>query len=88
MAIPGEVDADLKRTVTIKSAMPMANLYFRAAAGGKIEEKDGAFVVDDRVRLKFTGAQPRVRTVDGKSELLVPLALKDGQATFTETISW
>jgi hypothetical protein len=58
VAIPGEVDADLKRTVTITSANPPTNLYFRAALGGKIEETDGIFTVDGRMRLKFTGAQP------------------------------
>ena len=88
VAIASEGDAGFHRTVTIHSANPNSKFYFRAAVGGKIAEKDGAFIVDEKLKLKFTGAKPVVRNSDGKSELLVPLAFTGNEAKFTEELSW
>lgn len=90
IAVPGEVDADISRKLTLKSASaPAGTLYFRAAIGSKIEEQAaGVFLVDGRTRLKFPGATPRVRMDNGKSELLVPVVFANGQAVITEEISW
>jgi hypothetical protein len=40
------------------------------------------------MKLKFTGAQPIVRVVDGKSELLVPIIFTGKDAKFVEEITW
>jgi mono/diheme cytochrome c family protein len=90
IAIPGEVDATIQRTLTFsaKEAAP-GTLYFRAAVGPKIDEKDGVFTVGENLRLKFSGAaKPLIRDADGKQELLVPITFKDGKAVITESISW
>ena len=87
--IPGDVDAGLRRTLTLKSASPTGPLYFRAATGAKIEDQGaGIFLVDGRMKLRFSGANPRIRTDNGKSELLVPVVFANGQAIITEEISW
>jgi cytochrome c len=89
VAVPGEVDASIRRMLTLKAASgPAGSLFFRAAVGAKIEEQDGAYLVDGRMKLRFPGAKPRVRTDNGRSELLVPVVFTNGQAAITEEISW
>ncbi|HET6408847.1 MAG TPA: hypothetical protein VFG14_13260, partial [Chthoniobacteraceae bacterium] len=90
VAVPGEVDADFRRTFTLKTgSAPSEPLYFRAAAGGKIEEAEGgSYLIDGRVKLRFPGATPRIRTENGNSELLVPVVFANGRAVITEEISW
>jgi hypothetical protein len=87
-AVPSNLDAGLKRTVTLHATQPVSKLYFRAAIGDKIKEKDGAFVIDDRLTLKFTGVKPVVRNSDGKAELLVPLTFAGDGAKFVEEMTW
>jgi hypothetical protein len=88
VAIPGEVDAGFRRTITVKGTAPTnAKLYFRAATGKITRDKD-AFVIDEKLRLKFPGAAPIVRGEGDKAELLVPIALAKGQATLTEELAW
>ncbi len=88
-AVRGEVDAGLTRTITLRSAQPPATLYFRAARAERtIEAKDGAFLVDGKVRMKFPGAQPVVRSSEGKSELLVPVQFSNGAAKIVQEITW
>jgi hypothetical protein len=72
----------------VPSAPPVSKLYFRAAIGDKIEEKDGAFIVDEKLKLKFTGVKPVVRNSDGKAELLVPLTFAGNDARFVEEMTW
>jgi mono/diheme cytochrome c family protein len=88
IAVPGEVDARLLRTLTLKAANAPANVYFRAAVAPKIVEKEGGFLVGENVWMKFTGSQPRIRTIDGKTELLVPVNFAAGQAVITQEITW
>ena len=80
--------AVLKRTVTITSSKDIKNLWYRAAAGGNIgEAKGGAYNVAGQftTRIKLGGdAKPLVR----KSELLVPIVLRDGKASFTQELLW
>jgi hypothetical protein len=67
----------------------VANLYFRAAAAEKIADKgDGTFVVDEHLLLKFPGSQPRLRSQDGKMELLIPVIFQNGQAQLVQEIVW
>lgn len=82
-------DTDFKRTVTLHAAKPAAGLYFRAAAGAKIEDRgNGLFVVDGKLRLKFDGAKPAIRHVGDKDELLVAVTFQNNEAKLVETISW
>ena len=87
VAVPAEVDANLKRTITVTTSDAVAKIYFRAAVADKIEERDGAFLVG-KMTLKFTGTKPIVRTSEGKSELLVPVNFIGKTSTFTEEIAW
>jgi cytochrome c2 len=80
----------LKRTLSLTAAAPPANLWFRAAAAGKIEPQTGdTYKIDNRLTLKITGpGKPEIRQSAGKSELLVPVIFEGGKATFTLTYDW
>jgi hypothetical protein len=86
--VPTDTDPDLKRTLTIRGGKFGEHLFFRAAVADKIVEKDGAFLVGEKVKLKFPGAKPLVRQSDGKSELLVPVTFTGRDAKIVEEISW
>ena len=89
LAVPGDGDATFRRTLTLRATKPVANLFFRAAIGTKIEaQADGAFLVDDKVRLKFTGAKAEVRKRGDKTELLVPVTFNGKEARLVEEILW
>jgi len=91
VAVLGETDAGLHRTLTLtaKAEPTGGRLYFRAAAGAKIEEKGGGlFLVDGKLQLRFPGSQPIVRASGGGMELLVPVVFKDGSARITEDFVW
>jgi mono/diheme cytochrome c family protein len=88
VAFPGEVDATFRRALTIKGAAPATGkLYFRAALG-KIGRAGDAFIVDEKLRLKFQGATPVVRGEGDKAELLVPVEFRDGKAAFVQELIW
>ena len=71
-----------KRTLTVQSKDAPAGLWYRAAAGKKIEEKNGEFLIDNGLRLRIDEARIR------GAELLVPVELKDGSKTIVVTYSW
>src|SRR5262249_38098427 len=84
----GGKELALRRTLTLTSASPPANLVYRAAVGDRIEEApDGSFRIDGW-RLKVTGARGRVRTSGGKAELLVPVTFRDGKAEVEVEYVW
>ncbi len=87
VAVPAEVDATLKRTITLTAPKAIERLYFRAAVADKIEAKDGAFIVG-KMTLKFPGAKPIVRAANGKSELLIPLIFAGKEAKIVEEMVW
>src|SRR5262245_15562300 len=62
VAVAGEADAYFRRTLTIRQAgtLILGKLYFRAAVG-KIAKDGETYVVDEKLRLKFPGAQPVLR---------------------------
>jgi len=88
IAVASEGDPSFHRAITVHSTQPIEKLYFRAATGDKIVEKDGVFIVDERLKLKFTGVTPVIRNSGGKAELLVPLTVKGADAKFAEDLSW
>jgi mono/diheme cytochrome c family protein len=87
VATQGEVDAAFVRTISVTAPNPIERLYFRAAVGEKIEEKDGAFFVG-KMKLRFPGSKPLVRSSEGKSELLVPVAFAGKSARIVAEIAW
>jgi mono/diheme cytochrome c family protein len=88
LAVAAKDEAHIRRTLTIRAEKPVAQLYFRAALGEKIEEEDGVFVIDEKLRLKFPGAHPVVRQSEGQAELLVPVEFAGSEAKLVEEISW
>jgi cytochrome c2 len=82
-------DVHLLRTLTLTAEKVPENLYFRAAVGNKIEEKDGWYRIDEAWRLKVpNGVKGRVRTSAGKSELIVPVTFTEGKAQLMIEYSW
>jgi hypothetical protein len=89
VAVPGEIDAGIKRTLTFTADQTVAHLYFRAAIGDKIaEQPDGSFLVGEKAKYKFPGAKALIRSSGGKSELLVPVAFDGNAAKLVEEIAW
>lgn len=81
-------DNGLQRTVILKSAARLENTYLRIAGGQSIEPVDGAFIVDG-IRYQFAGAEPVLRTIDNRRELLVPItSAANVEATIGYTIVW
>jgi len=73
-----------KRVLTFASKEPQASLWFRVAAGRKIEQRDGLYVLDNGLKLKIEGGAPTVRA----GELLVPVPLKERESMILLTYSW
>jgi cytochrome c2 len=92
MAVPGELDAFFRRTLTLKSSKPIAGLWFRAWAGSKIDQdKPGQYFVDSKLTLRLqlaNGVTPVVRQNSGRMELLVPVKFERGQAQIIEELIW
>ncbi|MCA9115506.1 MAG: c-type cytochrome [Planctomycetaceae bacterium] len=99
---PGQPDAGFRRTITLKSPRaPSGTLWLRAAVG-KVEPEEGvtgSWLIDGVLRLQqkqhadtADGAEnarePLRRTVDGKTELLLPVRFTDGKATLVLTYHW
>jgi hypothetical protein len=84
--------AELIRRFNVAAKAPVKNLYFMAGAGEKIEQKSpGVWVVDGKVTLKLTlpgGLTPAVRDADGQQQLLIPIQMTGGSASFDVEMSW
>jgi mono/diheme cytochrome c family protein len=85
----------LKRTFSLQTDDPVSSFYFLAADGKKIVAEDGVYVVDDRVRYKFTGSlsgKPFIRDIEGQQQLLLPIDFtkKKNQhvAEFSVEMNW
>ncbi|HSU67501.1 MAG TPA: hypothetical protein VLJ39_11560, partial [Tepidisphaeraceae bacterium] len=82
---------DLQRKFTISGKQPSGNLYFLAAAGKKIDQKSpGVWSVDDgKMTINLDPKlQPTVRDSNGQKQLLVPIQLTNGTASFDVEMSW
>jgi mono/diheme cytochrome c family protein len=81
-------DPSIRRTLTLTGKGE--KLHFRAAVGSKIETlSDGWYRIDGTWKLKIDSAvAPQVRSSGGKSELLVPVPLKDGKARIVLDYVW
>lgn len=80
----------MQRTLMIQSDTSANDLYFRAARAEQISDQGGgAFRIDDRLTLTIAApAKPIIRQQDDTSELLVPLAFTNQQATINLTYDW
>jgi mono/diheme cytochrome c family protein len=89
-AVAGKGGPALKRTLTLTAERPVANLWFRAAAGDKIEPAgDGWYRVNGEYRVRVESAAPPVlRQSGGKKELLVPVRFDKGRARIVQEIVW
>jgi mono/diheme cytochrome c family protein len=79
-----------RRTLSLASEKPVQNLYFRAAAAGKIEETSGgSYKIDGQWTMKIGSRQkPLVRENNGKQELLVPVVFEGKGASITQEFEW
>lgn len=81
-------DNGLQRSLTLNSAAQLENAFVRIASGQKVEEVDGAIVVDG-VRFTVEGAEPVLRTINDRRELLIPITAAAGEeASVKITIVW
>jgi cytochrome c2 len=92
VAVPGELDAFLRRYLTFDSRAHYVNLWMRAAVGKNIiREQDGAFLIDQKMRMRFElsgNEAPIVKGAEGNMELLVPVELNHGKANIIQEIIW
>ena len=91
MAVPGEPDPGLRRTLTLLADQPVETLWFRAWASARIEPQGGGYLADGKVKLQFTltgGAKPLLRQSGDHSELLVPVTFSGKEASIVEDINW
>ncbi len=78
------------RTLTIKTAATGTKVTYRAASGTKIEQQGDTYVIDTHLKLtlKSAAGTPRLRTINGKQELLIDLDLKGGEARIEQGYWW
>ncbi len=80
--VMGEVDAYFKRTISLSGAS-LDHLYFRAVQGD-IKRKGDAFLLNEKIVLKFPNSKPLVRG----NELLIPVQFVGNDARIVEEIIW
>jgi mono/diheme cytochrome c family protein len=88
-AVAGKRGPIFRRTIDL-TGVSVANLWFRAVAAGKIETLgDGRFRIDGEWILRIdAGAAPRLRQINGRTELLVPVRFSDNRAGIVEEFEW
>lgn len=82
--------AEFQRTLLLTPGEEVTTLQYRAAAGAKIEEKDGWFIVDDvlRIQIKAGAGTTRIRNNGNRAELLIQLDLTKGPVEITQRYVW
>jgi cytochrome c2 len=92
VALPGELEAFFRRTLTLQAESPKDNLWFRAWVGDQIESRpNGTYLADGKIELKLSsenGTRPVVRRSGGKTELLLPVSFQGSRAKIIEEIIW
>ena len=85
-----ELTPYLTREITIEGKAMDGKLHYLAAAGSKIEVRDGSYAVDGKYAVSFSGlqeAKPVLRDSGGRKELLLPLKLT-GKQSFVQRYDW
>ena len=86
--------SDLRRKFELTGKQAAAGLNFLAAQGKTIESKSpGEWLVDGKLSIKLLGGSagvgaPVVRDSAGDKQLLLPVSLTSGSASFTVEMSW
>ncbi len=92
VAVPGDLDASFRRTITLRSDSTSAGIWFRAWVGASVVAKDpGQYLADGKVKLRFTlpnAGQPVIRQSNGATELLIPIVFAGNESKIVEEISW
>ncbi len=92
VAVPGELDAGLRRTLKLQCDRPRKDVWFRVAVGATIDEMaNGSYLIDDKLKLKLTlsgNANPMTRQSAGRMELLAPVVFDGKEAKIVEEIIW
>jgi mono/diheme cytochrome c family protein len=92
-AVAGKPLPSIRRVMMFKADRPVDNIYFRALAADKIEDAGGGWYRvkgpsgDWKMKLEGAG-KPRLRQSGGKTELLVPIPLKDGKGRLVQEFVW
>ena len=82
-SLHGHTGAAMQRVVTLRASQSPAGLHFRLTSGKAVAAgKNGVFPLDEGVSLKAAGAIVR------GSDLLVPVAFKDGVARIEVSYVW
>jgi mono/diheme cytochrome c family protein len=93
--VAGSLDAVVHRTIVVKSdgkALP-TRLFFRAAAGQTIEKVGGKnYRIDDALTIRLSphpdAAEPLVRDIEGRKELLIPVTGSGDSNRFEIDFEW
>jgi mono/diheme cytochrome c family protein len=82
--------ASLQRTLTLSADQPVKGLWFRAAAGDKVEALGkGWYRINGEYRMRIDStAAPVIRSSGGKQELLVPVRFENNRARIVQEIVW
>ena len=88
-AVAAGENPTLRRTLTVTSDAPAANLWYRAAVSQKIEAlADGWYSVGGwKTRLEAP-TKPVLRQADGQTELLVPVELTGKEFKLVQDYAW
>jgi mono/diheme cytochrome c family protein len=89
-AVAGKENPSLRRTMTLKSAAPIAGLWYRAAAAPKIEaQADGWYDVGGAWKTRLeSSAKPLLRESQGQTELLLPVEVGSGEFKIVQDYAW
>ncbi len=80
----------LIREFTLEGRIGDRNLFYLAAAGNKIDQKEASYVVDGKYAVSFPdhkGLEPILRDSAGRKELLLQVNL-DGEQSFVQRYDW
>ena len=81
---------DRRLTLTVKDATGPNGLWYRAAEGAMIEEKDGIFIINGHLRVRVLSgeAKPLIRQSGNRKELLIPVTFVNNIATIVQGYEW
>jgi mono/diheme cytochrome c family protein len=84
----GKENPTLKRTFKLTGSSSVEGLCYRAAVGSKIDHGENGWYKVDGWKVRIEGADVVIRQSGGKSELIVPVHLKDSKAQFILEYAW
>ncbi|MDA1013680.1 MAG: c-type cytochrome [Planctomycetota bacterium] len=80
------------RTITVTGKTLPENLWFRAGVGTKVVPLDQNWIeIDGAIRIRIRSEslnELKLRQSKGKTEVLIPVVLKNGRATIVQEIAW